>query len=189
MRQIRKLAISKDGEGATPPTVSSTEVARTRHSAVDQQGIAQCSVCNCSCSCHKKRIIGGMFWRLQYSPLLEMFRPCDNPSCTARHYRIDIRLALNRYGIPFKATLGLGLVAEPGRYSLQPSLEIETVADRTAPEYDILRQLAIGKVEWTTAETELRAIYRSNPRFVHQVDSEGKGILEGSHTLLNCGHG
>ncbi|RGP67526.1 hypothetical protein FLONG3_8452 [Fusarium longipes] len=179
MQQIRKQAVATDSECATLTTASSTEIIHGKYSTADQRGITQCSVRNCNCSCHKKRTISGMFWRLRYSPLVEMFRPCDSPSCTARHYRIDIRLVLNRCSVPFKVTLGLDVVVEPGRYSLQPSLEIETVVDYTAPEYGIMRKLTTKQMDWTTAEKEFRAIYRSNPKFVNQVNMQGEGFLEG----------
>lgn len=147
------------------------------------QEISQCSVCHCDCSCHKRRTINGVLLRLQYSPLFEMFRSCDSPACTVRHYRIDIRLSLIHYGIPFRATLGMGLASEPGRYCLQPSLEIETVVDFTAPQYGILRRLAAGEIVWGNAEIEFRSLYRSSPRFIDHMDPLGRGLLEAGNTF------
>ncbi|CVL00836.1 uncharacterized protein FPRN_08343 [Fusarium proliferatum] len=111
----------------------------------------QYSSCNCDCSCHKKRTTRGTFWRLQYSPLAEIFQGCDNPDCSVRRYRFDIRLTLYQYGIPLKAALGLDLVAEPGRYSLQPCLQIETVVDFDAPGFVILENLALEEIDWVAA--------------------------------------
>ncbi|EKJ67893.1 hypothetical protein FPSE_11902 [Fusarium pseudograminearum CS3096] len=185
MQQTRKEVIIKDNECAPSAAVSSTQVAAcTGYSNMDQQGITQRSARKCSCSCHKNCTISGVFWRLQYSPLLGMFRSCSNTSCTARRYRIDIHLALYRYGIPFQVTALLDLIVEPGRYSLQPSLEIETTVDFTAPQFEILRKLNTKEMEWVTAEKELRSIYRSNPRFVNQVNPSGQGFLEYAHGII-----
>jgi hypothetical protein len=96
-------------------------------------------------------------------------------------------VALYRYGIPLKATLGFDLVAEPGRYSLQPCLQIETVVDFDAPGFVILEKLAFEDIEWVTAETELKDLYKSCPGFVNQVNPLGHGYLEDGLPLHKIG--
>ncbi|KAF5564941.1 hypothetical protein FNAPI_1909 [Fusarium napiforme] len=120
----------------------------------------------------------GMFWCLQYSPLAEIFKACDNPACSARRYRFDLRLTLYGYGVPLKAALGFDLITEPGRYSLQPCLQIETVVDFDAPGFVILEKLAFEEIDWATAEIEFKDLYKGCPGFVNQVDPLGRGYLE-----------
>jgi hypothetical protein len=102
-----------------------------------------------------------------------------------RRYRFDLRLALYRYGIPLKATLGFDLTTEPGRYSLQPCLQIETVVDFNAPGFVIMEQLALEEIGWATAENMFKDLYKSCPGFVNQIDPLGRGYLEDG---LPCPH-
>jgi hypothetical protein len=183
MRNSRNSLVTVESASSTTPIVSlSTELAPHDNSPgttmTYQHGIIQCSPCSCSCSCHKKRTISGIFWRLQYSPLAETFKACDNPACSARRYHFDLRVALYRYGIPLKATLGFDLITEPGRYSLQPCLQIETVVNFDAPGFVILDKLVFEEIDWTTAEAMLKDLYKSCPGFVNQVDPLGRGYLE-----------
>ncbi|EMT70602.1 hypothetical protein FOC4_g10009067 [Fusarium odoratissimum] len=183
MQSSRSSLAPVDSASSTPSIVNlSTEIAPRDNSpgttTTYQHGIVQCSTCSCSCSCHKKRTISGMFWRLQYSPLAEVFKACDNPACSARRYRYDLRVALYRYGIPLIATLGIDLVTELGRYSLQPCLQIETVVDFDAPGFVILGKLASEEIGWTTAEAMYKDLYKSCPGFVNQVSPFGHGYLE-----------
>ncbi|KAI3584391.1 hypothetical protein IWW34DRAFT_800390 [Fusarium oxysporum f. sp. albedinis] len=178
MQSSRSSLVPVDSASSTPPIVSlSTEIAPRDNSpgttTTYQHGIVQYSTCSCSCSCHKKRTISGMFWRLQYSPLAEVFKACDNPACSARRYRFDLRVALYRYGIPLIATLGIDLITELGRYSLQPCLQIETVVDFDAPGFVILGKLASEEIGWTTAEAMFKDLYKSCPGFVNQLASNG----------------
>ncbi|VZI08346.1 unnamed protein product, partial [Fusarium fujikuroi] len=156
MRNSRSSLVTADATSSTTPISGlSTEI--TPHdntlgtTATYQNDIIQYSSCNCDCSCHKKRTISGTFWRLQYSPLAEIFQGCDNPDCSVRRYRFDLRLTLYHYGIPLKAALGLDLITEPGRYSLQPCLQIETVVDFDAPGFVILEKLVLEEIDWVAA--------------------------------------
>ncbi|RYC96935.1 hypothetical protein BFJ63_vAg101 [Fusarium oxysporum f. sp. narcissi] len=138
MRNSRNSLVTVGSASSTTSVISlSTELAphdnSPRIAMTSQHEIIQCFSCQCSCSCHKKRTISGIFWRLQYSPLGQILKACDNPACSARRYRFDLQIALYRYGIPLKATLGVDLITELGRYSLQPCLQIETVVDFNAP--------------------------------------------------------
>ncbi|RBA09863.1 hypothetical protein FPRO05_05799 [Fusarium proliferatum] len=156
MRNSRSSLVTADVTSSmTPISGLSTEITPRDNTlgttATYPNDNIQYSSCNCDCSCHKKRTISGTFWRLQYSPLAEIFQGCDNPDCSVRRYRFDIRLTLYQYGIPLKAALGLDLVAEPGRYSLQPCLQIETVVDFDAPGFVILENLALDEIDWVAA--------------------------------------
>lgn len=192
MRNSRSSLVTADATSSmTPISGLSTEI--TPHdntlgtTATYQNDIIQYSSCNCDCSCHKKHTISGTFWRLQYSPLAEIFQGCDNPDCSVRRYRFDLRLTLYHYGIPLKAALGLDLITEPGRYSLRPCLQIETVVDFDAPGFVILEKLALEEIDWVTAETELKGLYKSCPGFVNQVDPLGHGYLEDGSPLHKFG--
>lgn len=192
MRNNRSSLVTADAiSSMTPISGLSTEI--TPHgntlgtTATYQNDIIQYSSCNCDCSCHKKRTISGTFWCLQYSPLAEIFQGCDNPVCSVRRYRFDIRLTFYHYGIPLKAALGLDIITEPGRYSLQPCLQIETVVDFDAPGFVILEKLVLEEIDWVTAETELKGLYKSCPGFVNQVDPLGRGYLEDGPPLHKFG--
>ncbi|KAF5724402.1 hypothetical protein FMUND_859 [Fusarium mundagurra] len=153
----------------------------------EQLGPIMMGRCRDRCSCHKKCTINGMFWCLQYSPLAEIFKACDNPVCSVRRYRFDLRLTLYRYGIPLKAALGFDLITEPGRYSLEPCLQIETVVDFDTPGFVILGKLASDEIGWATAETMFRDLYKSCPGFVNQVGPSGHGYLEEGLSLHKLG--
>ncbi|WJG35385.1 uncharacterized protein FOBCDRAFT_240361 [Fusarium oxysporum Fo47] len=183
LRNSRNSLVTVDSASSMTSIISlPTEIAPHDNSpgttTTYQHGIIQCSSCSCRCSCHKKRTISGTFWRLQYSPLAEIFQACDNPACSVRRYRFDLRLALYRYGIPLKATLGFDLTTEPGRYSLQPCLQIETVVDFNALGFVIMEQLALEEIGWATAENMFKDLYKSCPGFVNQIDPLGRGYLE-----------
>ncbi|KAF5600496.1 hypothetical protein FPANT_2347 [Fusarium pseudoanthophilum] len=192
MRNSRKSLATVDSTPSETSTVAlSTETASHDISlgttTASEHGIFQYSTCNCSCSCHKKCTTSGMFWRLQYSPLAEIFKACDNPACSARRYRFDLRLTLHGYRVPFRAALGFDLITEPGRYSLQPCLLIETVVDFDAPGFVILEKLAFEEMNWATAEIEFKDLYKACPGFVNQVDPLGRGYLEDGLPLHKLG--
>ncbi|KAG4263488.1 hypothetical protein FPRO03_09795 [Fusarium proliferatum] len=156
MRNSQSSLVTADATSSmTPISGLSTEITPRDNTLgttpTYQNDIIQYSSFNCDCSCHKKRTISGTFWRLQYSPLAEIFQGCDNPDCSVRRYRFDLRLTLYHYGIPLKAALGLDLITEPGRYSLQPCLQIETVVGFDAPGFVILERLALEEIDWVAA--------------------------------------
>ncbi|CAM1509802.1 Fc.00g001370.m01.CDS01 [Cosmosporella sp. VM-42] len=122
--------------------------------------------------------MSGKFWCLQYSPFGGLLKTCDNTTCTARRYRVHMRVALSRLGVPWAVVFGLDLAAEPGKFGLQPALHLERIANFTAPGFEILWKLSEDILKWEDAESQFRVLYKSDPTFVNQVDPRGHGYLE-----------
>lgn len=164
---IRVSPTGKPHDDTLPPI---TNIPRYR--------FAHCTVRSCHCSCHITRVVGGRFWRLQYAPLANIFNTCDNVRCSAQRYRVGLRVALSRFGVRWAVILGLDMTVEPGKYWLQPVLQVERVVNYTAPGFVILEKLSEQLLEWDKAELQFRELYRSDPTFVNQVDPQGMGYLE-----------
>jgi hypothetical protein len=145
----------------------------------------QCSMLHCHCSCHITKQVGGRYWYLEYTPLADISRKCDNIRCTARRHRLEFRAALSKFGISWAVALGLDLTIEFGKFSLLPALELQRVVKYTSPGFVTLWKLSENILSWDDAEAQFRDLYRSDPTFTRQVDPIGLGYLEVSHLFLH----
>ncbi|KAJ3517500.1 hypothetical protein NM208_g14693 [Fusarium decemcellulare] len=151
-------SLSQDENSSKVPETPGLDVSRSTF----------CTALQCRCSCHATHLMSGRWWRLQYSPLAEILKSCNDPACTSRRHRLNIRVALSRLGVPWTVAFGLDLNTEPGRYWLQPALQIERVVKHTTPGFVILYKLSKKRLDWEDAQTQFRDFYKSDPGFVHQ---------------------
>jgi hypothetical protein len=138
----------------------------------------QCAVLECHCSCHLTKQVGSRFWFIQYTPLADMLKICENTACTARRHRIQFRIALSQMGISWAVILGLDLTFEMGKFALRPGLQLERVVKYTSPGFETLWKLSKGKLSWDDAQARFRELHRTDGTLCSQVDPEGHGYLQ-----------
>jgi hypothetical protein len=141
----------------------------------------QCVVLQCHCSCHLMRQVSSRFWYIQYTPLADMIKTCDNAACTARRHRVQFRAALSQIGIPWAVILGLDLTFEMGKFTLRPGLQLERVVKYTSPGFETLWKLSEAKLSWDDAQARFRELHHTDPTFCSQVDPSGHGYLQVSY--------
>ncbi|KAH6955652.1 ankyrin repeat-containing domain protein [Ilyonectria sp. MPI-CAGE-AT-0026] len=194
MKKLLRIADPENSDGDSSrnpvtPTSERHDDVLPRISNIPRHRFSHCAVRSCHCSCHITRSVGGRFWRLQYTPFANIFNTCDNARCSAQRYRVNLRAALSHFGVRWAVVFGLDMMVEPGKYWLQPVLQVERVVNRTAPGFVILMKLSENLLKWNEAEIQFRELYRSDPAFVNQVDPQGRGYLEGVDSpslMYNC---
>ncbi|KAH8651793.1 hypothetical protein BGZ61DRAFT_487579 [Ilyonectria robusta] len=183
MKKLLRIADPENSDGDSSrnpvsPTSERHDDVLPRISNIPRHRFSHCAVRSCHCSCHITRSVGGRFWRLQYTPFANIFNTCDNARCSVQRYRVNLRAALSHFGVGWAVVFGLDMMVEPGKYWLQPVLQVERVVNRTAPGFVILMKLSENLLKWNEAEIQFRELYRSDPAFVNQVDPQGRGYLE-----------
>lgn len=138
----------------------------------------QCAVLQCHCSCHLTKQVGRRFLFIQYTPLADMLKICDNAACTARRHRVQFRAALSQMGISWAVILGLDLTFEMGKFILRPGLQLERVVKYTSPGFEALWKLSEAKLSWDDAQARFRELHHTDPTFCSQVDPSGHGYLQ-----------
>lgn len=191
MKKLLRIADPENSDGDSSrnpvsPTSERHDDVLPRISNIPRHRFSHCAVRSCHCSCHITRSVGGRFWRLQYTPFANIFNTCDNARCSVQRYRVNLRAALSHFGVGWAVVFGLDMMVEPGKYWLQPVLQVERVVNRTAPGFVILMKLSENLLKWNEAEIQFRELYRSDPAFVNQVDPQGRGYLEVGISFLSC---
>ena len=120
---------------------------------------------------------------IQYTPLADMLKICDNAACTARRHRVQFRAALSQMGISWAVILGLDLTFEMGKFILRPGLQLERVVKYTSPGFEALWKLSEAKLSWNDAQARFRELHHTDPTFCSQVDPSGHGYLQVSKPL------
>ncbi|KAH7130999.1 hypothetical protein EDB81DRAFT_905786, partial [Dactylonectria macrodidyma] len=145
-----------------------------------------CSIRQCSCSCHRTTKVSGRFWALQYTPLGAFREPCDNKSCTGTCYGISLRAAFSRYGIRWATILAFHLLNEEGKVFFRPVLGFQRVVPYTSPGFELL-----WKVNWESfsaedAQAQLSILARNDSSFTRHVNPAGIGYLERNSIMGSC---
>ena len=148
----------------------------------------RCTTLHCHCSCHVTRKVRSRFWYLEYTPLADILRKCDNALCTARRHRLEFRTTLSPFGISWALILGLDLTIEIGKCCLLPALQVQRVVKYTSPGFVTLWKLSENILSWDEAEAQFRGLYQSDPTFTNQVDPSGCSYLEVGHPLICQAH-
>ncbi|KAL3459196.1 hypothetical protein BJX64DRAFT_206727 [Aspergillus heterothallicus] len=177
-RETEEQIIPSHGSLPSSTTALSQSCVLTSPIVPRRMKTRRCIDKRCHCSCHLTYRVSNRFWGFEYTPLSIFLKPCDNPRCTGRHYRWNMRVALTRYGLPLAITAGLEFISAAGSYSLKPGLTAQHVVKYTSPGFQTLWLFSKHLITVTEAKKRLLDVHRSDPSMRYHVNPAGYGYVQ-----------